>query len=122
MARPGGIFDTTTGSNSVNLDKLVSIERRGHLQDSAGQTRETWQHQAQVWASIRPVAGREYYAQSGERAEVSHEIIVRHGVELEAKDRIVFDGRVFDIVSAFNLEERNRYIKAMSKENANLGL
>lgn len=106
----------------MNLNKLVHIQRRGHLQDTTGQTRETWQDQAEVWASIRPVSGREYYAASGERGEVTHEILLRFGVTLAPKDRITFDGRVFDIVSVFNLNERDRYLKAMGKEDANIGI
>jgi len=102
----------------VNLDKLITIEKRGEAQDSTGQPKETWTRQAPVWASIRPVSGREYYNASGPRAEITHEIVLRHNPKIAPRDRIVFEGRIFDVISPLNVSEQNRYTKLMSIEHA----
>lgn len=101
----------------MQLDKLVKIERRAHTQDAAGQVRDTWQLVAEVWASIRPLAGSDYYSASGARAEVTHEIILRYGPSLLPKDRISYQGRHFEVLSPMNMSERNRYLRVRSKEN-----
>ena len=102
----------------MQLNHMISIERRAQQQDAAGQVRETWQRVADVWASVRPIGGREFYAASGQRAEISHEIILRHGADIQPQDRILYDGREFDVRVVLNLNEQNRYLKIMSVENA----
>jgi SPP1 family predicted phage head-tail adaptor len=101
-----------------NLNKLVSIQHRTEQQEPDGQPREAWHERGKAWASIRPVAGREYYSQVGPRAEVTHEIILRHGITVKPQDRVEYYGRTFDVLSVFNVEELNRYLKLMAKENA----
>ena len=106
----------------MQLNHLVTVERRGNAQDEAGQARESWYSQGQAWASIRPISGREFFAASGERAEITHSMILRHGTPLQPRDRITYNGRVFDVISVMNVDERNRYLKAMATENANTGV
>jgi SPP1 family predicted phage head-tail adaptor len=102
----------------MNLDKLIRIERRGQAQDTAGEVKDTWLDSGDAWASIRPVSGREYFNASGKRAEVSHEIILRYGATVAPRDRILYRKRIFDVVSVFNVDERDRYLKLMSIEHA----
>lgn len=103
------------------LDKIITLERRGNEQDATGQKRESWKAFGRAWARIRPVSSRAFFAASGERAEVTHEIVLRFslGQELKAGDRIIHKGRVFDVIAPFNIDERNRYLRAMSVEHAN---
>jgi SPP1 family predicted phage head-tail adaptor len=101
----------------MNLDKKVSIERIGSAQDSTGQLVETWTETSTPWASIRPISGREYFNASGEKAEVTHEIVLRHGVTVAPRDRVVYSTRTFNIRSVLNLEERDRYLKLMCVEH-----
>ena len=106
----------------MNLNKMITIERRGQSQDATGQLKETWTKTADVWASIRPTSARDFYASSGARAEISHEIIIRHGPIVRPQDRILYNGRVFEVVAPMNIEERDRYIKMMSIERAGPGV
>ena len=103
----------------MNLDKIVFIERRGEAQDAAGQRLETWRRMADAeqWASIRPLSGREPTAASGPRSEITHEIILRYGATVAPRDRLSFGGRKFDIKSVINTGEQNRYLKLSSVEN-----
>ncbi len=98
-------------------DKLVTIKRRGTDQDDAGQVIETWTETATVWASILPIAGREYFNASGERAEVTHRIGIVYGVSLAPRDRVEYGDRVFDIKSVINVRERNRDLELMCTEH-----
>ncbi len=100
------------------LRHRVTIERRSSGVDSVGQPVDTWTKSADVWASISPVTGNEFYIASGKRAEITHEIMLRHGVTLAPRDRILFDSRVFDVVSILNSEERNRMLDVKATEHA----
>ena len=106
----------------MQLNHMIEIQRRGQARDTVGQLKETWKNAGRVWASIRPVSGREYMAASGERAEITHSIILRHGVTVAPRDRIKLGERIFDVVSVMNTGERNRYLKLMIVENANTGI
>ena len=101
----------------MQLSKKVRLERRAHTQDGAGQNQEVWGLLAEVWASVRPVRGREFYAASGQRAEITHEIVIRHYPDLSPKDRVVMGARIFAIQSVINAQECNRYTNIMGVEH-----
>jgi SPP1 family predicted phage head-tail adaptor len=104
----------------MQLNKQVTVQRRAHTQDAAGQVRETWRDLSDVWASIRPLGGREFYAASGQRAEITHEIVMRYGVDILPQDRIEADGRIFEVITPINVGERDRYLRVTSKERADV--
>ena len=101
----------------MRRDKLITIQRRGSAQDDAGQEIETWTQTAQVWATIRPIRGREYFNASGERAEITHTISIWYGTTVAPRDRVVYSGRTFDIQSVINIDERNRDLELMCVEH-----
>lgn len=101
----------------MRRDKLASIERRGTAQDGAGQVIESWTEQEKAWVSIVPVSGREYFAASGERAEITHKISMAYGPTVLPRDRITWAGRTFDIRSPpLNVGGRNRELTLMCTE------
>jgi SPP1 family predicted phage head-tail adaptor len=69
------------------------------------------------WASIEPISGREYFNASGERAEVTHQVLIRAGVAYVPRDRIVYGSRIFNVRSVMNLEERGRHMRLMVTEH-----
>lgn len=103
--------------SSGRRDKLVTFKRRGTTQDAAGQVIETWTEIETVWASIEPIAGREYFNASGERAEVTHRLGVVYGPSLAPRDRAEYGARVFDIKSVINVRELNRDLELMCTEH-----
>ena len=105
----------------MNLNKMITIQRRGQSQDDSGQLRETWRNEGECWANIRPISGKEYFNASGARAEITHAIFIRFGAIVAPRDRIVMENRVFDVQSVFNEYETDRYLKIMAVENADAG-
>lgn len=73
-------------------------------------------------ASIRPMTGEELYRAQQFHAEVSTQIVMRYDdllATLSPKHRIVnanSTGRVYDVLSAINMEERDREIRVLAKE------
>lgn len=96
----------------------VQIQARSTAQDAAGQPVETWTTTATVWADVRPVSGREHWPESGERAELTHEISMRYGPTVTPKHRIVFGTRTFDIEHVFVKDERDRFLDIKVVEHA----
>lgn len=95
---------------SPKLDRPIRLERAAVTQDSgSGENVETWAELATVWAAAMPVSDGEKVA----AAEVSATISMRFQIrwdsswsDLNPKDRVVFDGRTFDIWGVKELGRR----------------
>ncbi len=99
------------------MNNLVSIQRRDAGVGATGQPVDSWSEIATEWASIEPASGREYFATSGERSDVTHEIRLRVGGPAFAPaDRVVCGSRVFDVQSVLNDYEANRFLVLMVVE------
>ena len=87
----------------------VTFERQVATVDTAGQQSQTWEEIGQAWTTIAPISGRNYFAASGEKANITHEIETRfQTIGVRARDRVRYGSRYFDVHSAINKDERNR--------------
>lgn len=109
----------------------VTIQEVTETQDSYGQASESWATFATRWASIEPIAGREYFASRTENSEADVRIRLRWDralVALTTKHRVLYtlplldespetsQTRIFDIEAILNMRERNREIVLMCRE------
>lgn len=99
-----------------SLRKRVTIQLRSKSRDEFGEPVQRWASKQTVWASITPVSGEEKDARSGEYAETSHRIVMRYGPKLRARDRLKYQGRVFDVEAVRNIEERGRFLEIDATE------
>ncbi len=100
---------------SYQLRHKIRIQRRTRSLDPYGQHHECWVDYLSVRAQIRPVSGRESVGALSVNPSLTHTIAVRYkpafGLPLlMASYRVHFGGRVFNIESVRNLEERNRWV------------
>lgn len=77
---------------------------------------EHWTDAASVWAEIKPVSGREFYAAQQSQSEMTHKVSCRYRSGLDTAMRIVYRDRVFKIVSIIDWEERHESLLVMCKE------
>lgn len=92
------------------LDRRITLERFTYTTDSgSGEQVKTWSTLATVWAAKRDVSDSERVAS----AEVSAEIGTRFQIRwdsswssLNPKDRVVYDGLIYDIVGVKELGRR----------------
>lgn len=100
------------------LRTSVVIERQSDTQDAMGQRIETWTAIATVRASIEPLRGKEFISASGERAELTTRIRVRHSsvtAAVRPRDRVNEHGVFYDIQSAINVDDRDKELQLMCK-------
>lgn len=97
----------------------VAIEAPTVNKSGTGVETTTFSKIGSAWASIEPLAGREYWAAAQMQSEITHEIKMRYpGFRVTAQHRIVFGDRVFDIVVPRNIGERNIELVLLCKERA----
>jgi SPP1 family predicted phage head-tail adaptor len=99
------------------LRHRISIERSIETQDSSyNEPLLQWVLFAEVSASITPLNGRELIRAKQVELEVDTEITIRYLDGLSPKMRIIYRGRIFEILSIINTEERNRELRLLCSE------
>lgn len=101
-----------------SMRRRVTFQSQSSTQDSVGQKVDTWTLIGRRWVSIEPLNGREYFAASGEKSEVTTRIRVRYDATIAAVkpyDRVLHGSTTYDIVSVIVPEERNQEIVLMTR-------
>lgn len=79
-------------------DQLVTIERRAAGLDARGQASGTWSAVASnVWASVRPLRGRELFAAAQMQAAADMMISIDYIAGVLPSDRVVWNGAPYRI-------------------------
>lgn len=106
-------------SKIINASKLrhrITIQRYEKTRDEWNDVIEDWVDHATVWASVEPISGREYWAKHQTQAEVTHRVRIRYRPDITPSMRILYGGRVFEIESVTDWQERHRDLQLMCKE------
>lgn len=95
---------------SERLDRKITLERFTYSTDpGSGEQVKTWSTLATVWASKRDVSDSERVASAEVSAEIGTRFQIRWDsswADLNPKDRVVHDGRTYDIVGVKELGRR----------------
>lgn len=93
-----------------DLDRRITLQRAAAVQDPAtGERVESWATLATVWASRRRASARETLASAELSAEISDVFEIRYGsawADLNARDRLLFEGRTYNIVTVDEIGRR----------------
>lgn len=106
----------------MNFSKLrhrITIQENISVKDSFGAETPNWTDVASVWASIEPLSGKEFFAAQQINAEVNTKITMRYREGIKPEMRVVFNERMFNIISVINENERNISLILMAKESIN---
>ena len=108
------------------LRKRITLQQQSISVDTYGQQIITWTDVATVWASIEPSVGRELMAAQAVSLDQPTTITIRWQAAFAnpkavAAMRAVYNGRLFNIHSVENEEERNRTLTLLASEGLNDG-
>ena len=93
------------------LNKRITFQ----LQDLDSEDEE-WEDRATTWASINPISGKEYYSAETINSDLTHKIRLRYRRGITPDMRILYNGRIFYIVSVINEYEKNTMLQLMCRE------
>ena len=82
---------------SGRLRHRVTIQTQTKTQDSTGSVIPSWSEFAEVWASIEPISGREFFSASQVQSSVSTRIRIRFCDGVTPKMRVVHGSDYYDI-------------------------
>lgn len=103
------------------LRKRVIIQQRSQTQDDYGQPLQTWTDVATVYAGIEPLNGRELLAAQAVNSEVSHNVTMRYRSGITPAMRLNYQGRLFNIHTILDENERHRMLTLQCSEGMNDG-
>ncbi len=69
-----------------------------------------------VWASVVPLSGREYEESQKLRAETTYHVKIRYADGIRSDFKLLYNGKLLDIVSVLNLDSRSREIRLVCAE------
>ena len=113
------------------MKQRIIIQRFTTTYDSWNQPIETWMpilddtdpeydeqevKDASVWADVHPLNGKELWAARAVQADVEGRITIRYNPDLKATDRVIYQGRVLEILSFFHPKEDKRTTQILYKE------
>jgi len=90
------------------LRHLVELHKPATATDDIGDSRPVFTKVGRAYAEIKPATGDEKLIAAQTRGAVSHTIQLRYHAGVTARWRVVWRGRVFELGSAINEDERNR--------------
>jgi SPP1 family predicted phage head-tail adaptor len=101
------------------MRKTAIVQRRGSTVDAWGQPDTTWSALTTTRCALRPLAGAEFFAASGEGSKITTEVRMRYKDALSTftpADRLSIEDVLYDVTSIINVQARNRELVVMCSE------
>lgn len=101
-----------------SLRHYVSLwENRGTVRTEHNQPEPRWVQVAEFHAAIEPISGREYFQAQQVQNSTTHRIRCRWFPGVKSTQQVRFKGRVFELQSVLNLNERSEWLEMMAVEH-----
>lgn len=93
------------------LRHYVEIQKYVETTDDYGEPLKVWEKFANAYAEIKPLLGRENFAEKQVNSEQTHKIKIRYIEGVTATMRVVHGTNIYDIIGyPVNYEERNIFL------------
>lgn len=103
------------------MDKRVTLQAQTSTRNAIGEPVVAWADVATVWAAVEPLQGREFWAQQQVQSEVTTRVRIRYRAGITPDMRVVHQGRVLNIASVIDPQERHDEMQLMCSEGVNNG-
>lgn len=94
----------------------LSLQQAELTPDGMGGHAQSWQEIATVFARIEPVSANARFGAGQTLEQVTHRITLRWRADLASGMRFVRAGRVFEILTAHDPDETQRYLVCRCRE------
>jgi len=98
-----------------SLNQRVTLERYTSTTDEWGSPIEAWAPLFTCWAAVEPLTGREYFAADAAQSEVTARIRMRYRPGITSQDRVIHDGKTYNIVTVIDVRSEHRELVLMCK-------
>lgn len=102
------------------LRQRIALQENTPTKNAQHEVIHSWSTQSTVWGSVTPMSGSEILRAADQVGRVSHTVVIRKPSSLTltpGQHRLLYDGRYFDIIAAFDVDERGRFLSIMANEH-----
>lgn len=103
------------------LDQKITIQHKVTTRDEYGAEVETWVDLKTVYASVQPMAGRDYLLGKTLADEIELSIRVRYTEGILPRMRVIHGSKFYDIISVQHMGFARRELVLMCVEIVNNG-
>ena len=107
------------GSRTGHLRHYIEIFSPSYSADASGQEKPTGSSEGNCWANIEPMGGTEGQADKSTEALARYKVTLRYDTRWSNLDEswwFTYDGRTFNIVSAYKGNEWDQWIELQCSE------
>jgi SPP1 family predicted phage head-tail adaptor len=99
------------------LRHIVEFQNPPAIADGQGGVEGSWTtHASNVRGALRPVSGNERYFGQQLESAVTHHFFMRYRNDITAKQRLVYEGRNFQVRAVIDIEERKQWLDLLVEE------
>lgn len=110
-------FKYKPGVNNGDFRHRITFQTPTVVKDELGQEEIEWTDSKSVWAMIKTMQGREYFAAAATQSENTTRFVIRYTSGIDSNMRILYKGRVFEITAPpINDNEENKTLTIIAKE------
>lgn len=95
--------------NIGHFRRLAEVQSQASTSDGMGGQTVDWVTDFAMWMKIHPVSGRQKLELEGIKSNISHVIHCRAERDITNENRIVFDGRIFNVHYVIDLHEDGQF-------------
>ena len=99
------------------LRDVVTLLKPEDKRDAEGGIDRRWIPERRHRCKVFPLNGREYWQSDQINSEVSHRVVMRYDSRVTTEKRLDLSGRMLEIVTAVNEEERGRWLTLRCTES-----
>lgn len=97
------------------LNKRITIQQKVLITDDEGYQKEDWKDVATVWSKVENLHGREFFQAQAVNSKASCKFTIRYKKGLSTAMRILYDGKLYNILYVDDIQESHRFIEIMSE-------
>lgn len=102
--------------NPAHLKHRITFFKEAEVEDNDGFKTTQPVDVCKVWSAIKTVSGSEYYSADATQHKNTYRFIIRYRDGLDPRMMINYKGRIFDIESILNDDERMKTLTIIAKE------
>lgn len=101
---------------SSMLRQSIIIQRLIKTADGAGGWEKSWSAIGSTWAYMRASGGGERFSADRLNMEIRYTATIRYRSNIQASDRIIYDGKAYQIRSIVDLEFKKKWLELTLEE------
>lgn len=86
-------------AKTARLTERITLASPVRVADAYGQGDITWTDEGTVWAEVKPLQGREYFAAAQVQQEHSIKVYIRRRDDVQQTWRLTWNGQHYDITN-----------------------